>query len=146
MPHIRTALSIAAPPARVWSILADVRGWPRWTTIMRDCRGVARAGDPIAFRIAIPGLPVLPIQARVVRAEPERALAWRGGVPGVLVGEHALELEPEGQGTRLLHHERFEGVLARAMIAPVAGRIERAYATLNEELRVRVERAGAIEG
>lgn len=139
MPHIRTELTVAASPGRVWSILTDVRSWSEWTSILTHGRGLAAVGSPLSFRIRIPGLAPLPVMAKVVRADPERALIWRGGAPGLLTGEHAFELREVPEGTRIFHHERFEGVLAGPLIGRVENKIERAYQLVNEDLRRRVE-------
>lgn len=139
MPHIRTSLLLDAPIADVWAVLSDVPGWAAWTSVMTRVRGEPRVGGRISFRIAIPGLPTLPIDATYTVASPERGLAWRGGIPGVLVGVHAMALERAGDGTRVLHHERFTGLLAVPVIGPVGKRIQRAYQTFNDDLRRRVE-------
>ena len=42
VPIVEVALTVAAPPERVWSVLADVPGQPRW---MRDLVRVELEGD-----------------------------------------------------------------------------------------------------
>ena len=139
MPHIKTELTLTASPAQVWAVISDIEGWSSWTSIMTEGRGSPREGERISFRISIPGLPSLKIDARITVASPERGLVWRGGVPGVVTGEHAIEIAKASGGTRVYHHERFGGLLAFPTIAPVAGKIARAYRTLNEDLKRRVE-------
>jgi len=65
----------------------------------------------------------LPMRLRVVRVSPPSELAWRGGLPGLLVGEHAFYLEDLGSSTRVVSEERFTGLLAHTPI--VQGLVER---------------------
>ena len=54
---------------------------------------------------------------RVLVAEPGQELRWLGrlGVPRLFDGEHYFRLIPEGDGTRLIHGERFRGLLLWVM-------------------------------
>jgi hypothetical protein len=139
MIHVRTEVTIDAPLGRVWSTLADLRGWSRWNSIFVDGVGVARVGERFRFRVAVPGLPALPIVAKFTRAEPERALYWRGSLGPLVAGEHGFSLERDGERTRVIHEERFTGPLAEPLVGRIADRLERAYRTVNEDLRRRLE-------
>jgi uncharacterized protein YndB with AHSA1/START domain len=44
MIRIETAVSIAAPPERVWDVLTDFGAFPEWNPLVLRAEGEARAG------------------------------------------------------------------------------------------------------
>lgn len=142
MKSIRTEHVIDASPERVFAVLANFGGWNTWNTVIPKIRGEARVGSPVKFRIVIPGLPPLSLAAKVTSVEPNRRLAWTGGVRGVLVGEHYFELSPLGDGkTRLVHGEDFTGALSRLLIDRVVAKIDAAYDSANRALAAEARRS-----
>ncbi len=142
MSDVRTSLTIDAPPERVWRVLTDFDAYPQWNAVIPVFRGEARAGATVRFRIVIEGMPAMPFTARVVRCEPGRELAWRGGapvVPALAWGEHWFKLTPSGEGTLLTHGEDFGGLLALVMRTGLHGRTTRSYDALNRALKARAE-------
>lgn len=137
MPHIRTEIVLSAPPARVFATLADFARWGEWNPVIPKIRATpaVERGAKVAFTIVIPGLPKLPIVARLVAFEPGRRLAWAGGLRPALHGEHYFELTPDGAGTRLVHGEDFTGAFARLMPGAIVNKITAAYDGANRALR-----------
>lgn len=91
-----------------------------------------REGDTLVVKIAPGVLPVVAV-LRVVSIEIDRAVVWRGGVRGVLVGEHTFRFEDEGDGTtRLRSDETWSGALTA--LDPFA-----------RSLRASAERVGASQ-
>jgi len=114
MPAVsRAEIVINEPIAVVFSALVDFGSWSRWMpALFRPARGPARA-LAVADRIVVLLGGALPMALKVLRVAPHSELAWRGGVPGLLVGEHAFYLHDLGDGrTRVLSEERFSGLLA----------------------------------
>jgi len=140
MKRIRTTHVIDAPPARVFATLSDFTRWHAWNPVIPKIRGEARLGSPVKFRIVIPGLPPLSLAAKITSVEPERRLAWTGGLRNVFVGEHYFELSPHGAGTRLVHGEDFSGLVSHALIGRVTSKIEAAYDKANQALDDEVRR------
>lgn len=140
MKSIRTTRVIDAPPAKVFAALSDFSTWHAWNPVIPKIRGEARVGSPVKFRIVIPGLLPLSLAAKMTSVEPDRRLGWTGGLKNVMVGEHFFELEPHGEGTRLVHGEDFTGVFSHALIGRVTAKIEAAYSTANDALDARVRR------
>jgi uncharacterized protein YndB with AHSA1/START domain len=98
---LEASIEIAAPPARVWALVSDLRNMPRWSpqvrkTIVRG--GVMRVGAKL-FNLNRRGLLVWPTQAMVTEYEPERRVAFK-------VRENwtvwSFELEPTATGTRVV--------------------------------------------
>lgn len=109
MMNVELTIRIAAPPERVFDILADHEGMPRWT----DAREVVlrHPGDPHPNGVGA----IRVIRARGLAVE-EEILAYRrperieyrisAGAP---VRDHHAEvvLEREGEGTRVHYRARF---------------------------------------
>ena len=145
MPEIRTEAVVAAPAERLFDILVDAPRWSEWNRLLRVVRGELAADGSFVGRIALGPLPLF-FDATVTRFERGRALAWKGPRLGLLqrlaVGEHYFELEPLADGgTRLVHGERFDGVVPN--IERVWGRIApnltRAYSRFNQHLAKRAQ-------
>jgi uncharacterized protein YndB with AHSA1/START domain len=76
---IEASIDIAAPPARVWGLLSDLRNMPRWSP---QCRKTFVRGGPIGqgsklVNINRRGLLVWPTQSMVTEFVPEQKLAFR---------------------------------------------------------------------
>lgn len=114
MPAVsRAEIVIDKPIAVVFGELVDFGRWARWMpSVFRPFRGPERplsVADQIIVRLG----GALPMVLRVLRVSPNAELTWRGGLPGLLVGEHAFFFDDLGSGrTRVRSEERFEGLLA----------------------------------
>ena len=142
MTHVRTGLTIAAPPERVWAVLTDFAAYSQWNDVLTGVRGQLHVGGGIRFHITVEASPTLPIAARIVRCDPARELAWRGGaplVPALAWGEHWFRLSPIAGGTELAHGEDFGGLLGLAVRGATHARITRTYEALNRALKARAE-------
>ena len=139
--EIRHEIEIDAPPAAVWSVLADTSRYPDWNPFVESLTGELRPGARLEARIAPPGGRPLTFKPVVVCAEPGRELRWLGRflVPGLLDGEHSFRLEPlPSGGTRFVQSERFSGLLVgplrRMLRQTVLG-----FAQMNHALRQQAE-------
>lgn len=142
MPDVRTSLQIAASPERVWQVLTDFASWPQWNPVIQGFRGEARVGATVRFKIRIEATPELRFTARVVRCDPHREFAWRGGaplIPAIAWGEHWFRMEPSEGGTLFTHGEDFGGLLALAMRGKTHARVLRTYDAMNRALKARAE-------
>ena len=84
---------IAAPVDRVWSLLVDVDGWPRWGPSVR--RGAVDAGDlEMGSRGTVTTALGLRLPFEITAFRPGRAWSWT--VAGWPATDH--ELEPLGVG------------------------------------------------
>jgi hypothetical protein len=143
MADIETEIDIAAPPARVWHVLADTRAYDEWNPFITRVSGALVAGEKFSFVAPFAGREV-PITARLLRVEPERELRWRGP-PSALLGkifrgEHYVRLEPSGSGgTRFIHGEHFGGLVVDLLWAKLEPKLAPLYTAMNEALKRRVE-------
>jgi hypothetical protein len=114
---------IDADVASVWSVLEETR-W-RWSSFMLGLDGrVAGQKSTLRLRGLRGGVP---IGVRLLVAEPARELRWRGGIPGVFLGEHYIRLVREGGATRVEHGELFSGVIGAFVVGMFRDRIRRVY-------------------
>lgn len=145
MSDVRTTHFIAAPPERVWQVLTDFRAWPEWNPMIPRIRCEARVGATVRFRVRLDATPELGFVAKIVRCEPNRELAWRGGaplVPALAWGEHYFRLEASGEGTRFTHGEDFGGLLGLIVRGSAYDRAVRGYESMNRALEARALRRG----
>jgi uncharacterized protein YndB with AHSA1/START domain len=92
-----TTIDIAAPPERVWEVMADVERWSEWTTtvtwVRRLDEGPLRPGS--RAKIKQPRLPET--EYVVTELDPGRSFSWVATAPGVLTtARHDIEALPSG--------------------------------------------------
>ena len=103
-------IDIRATPSRVWSLLTDAGGMPRWNTTVSEVRGTIAAGERLA--IQVPVAPGRTFKPRVTALEPERAMTWSDGFAPMFRGERTFTLTDAGAGvTRFTMTEVFQGAM-----------------------------------
>lgn len=108
--HATATATVAAPPARVWAILADHEGMSKWApglkaTLVRP--GPAERNGVGAQRRIQPA-PLLPAFVEEVTAfEPEQRLSYRA-VSGIPLRNYTgdVTLRPAGSGTEISYTVR----------------------------------------
>jgi hypothetical protein len=112
-----TEIFIAAPPERVWELLVDPAAHVDWNPTMRAVEGRFVPGERVRLTMQTPSGGAITFRPDVLVAEPGRELRWLGrlGLPRVFDGEHYFLLVPDDGGTRLIHGERFTGLLLWVM-------------------------------
>ncbi len=107
---VRTSVTIAAAPARVWTVLADTKDYPAWNPENRLV-GRLEAGQVIEHDEG-QGDDRWVFHPVVLAARPGAELRWFGRVWlwHVFDAEHYFLLQPAGAGTRLVQGEHVRGV------------------------------------
>ena len=142
MKTLETQVEIAAPPARVWAILADFAAYPEWNPFIKRISGELREGGRIEALIHPPGGSAMTFKPRVLKAEAGREFRWLGNlwVRGLFDGEHYFILEELGaERTRLTHGERFGGVLVPLLGGMIDGATRQGFEAMNAALKARAE-------
>lgn len=140
---VTETVQVAAPPERVWAVLADVQDWPSWTPTTRSVRLLdgPTLTEGSRVRIEQPRLP--PAEWVVSEYVPGRSFRWTARGPGVVtVADH--EVVPADDPARSTVTLRLEqtGPLS-GVLGLVAGRLTRRYvATEARSLKARCERGG----
>lgn len=140
--RILTSIYLAHAPERVWTVLADFDHYADWNPLNLQAHGEAKLGAKIPMRFANPAKPDAAVRqtVTVTRAEPGRALAWRGHVPLLFTGDHLFELRPEAGGTRLFHSETLSGLIPwRFSEELIETAFVPAYEACNRALAARLE-------
>ncbi|MGP4015491.1 SRPBCC family protein [Saccharopolyspora sp. 5N708] len=118
-----TAVVIAAAPAEVWAVLADVPNWPEWTPTVRSVAaldGDLRTGH--RYRVEQPGMAAAVWE--VVELEPGTSFGWATRFAGArMVAGHWIRAVDAGAEVTL--RIDFTGGFAGLLAPLVGGRIRR---------------------
>jgi hypothetical protein len=117
MKSFASQTSIRATPERLWSILTDASGYPRWNPTVTRVEGRIAAGERVSLHVKMNPGRAFPL--KVALFEPPTRMVWRGGMPlGLFVGERTFTLTPQPDGrVDFSMRETFTGLLA-----PLIGR------------------------
>jgi hypothetical protein len=143
--EIHTEVQIGAPPATVWAILTDLASYPDWNPFIKSSAGTLAVGQRLVNRLEPPGGRPVRFKPTVTVVEPEHAFEWLGRLvlPGLFDGRHRFEIEPVGDGTRLLHGERFSGILVPLLRKSLDVHTRAGFEAMNTAVKARAEAAAA---
>lgn len=133
----RVDVTVRAPAARLWALLTDAAGFPRWNSTVRQIEGEIRDGGRL--RVHVPGTDRV-FAPRVSGVVPNERMIWTGGFSPMFKGVRTFELRTAGPDTtNFTMAERFSGLMIlfvkRAM--PDFGPIFTRYA---DDLKLEAER------
>lgn len=114
------SIEVAAPPATVWDVFADVERWPTWTGSVTRLTPLDGPDIEVGrrFEVVQPRFPRLVWE--VVAVEPGRSWTWRQHSPGGTTdATHELEPLPSG---RTLVRQRID---QRGPVGVVVGALTR---------------------
>jgi uncharacterized protein YndB with AHSA1/START domain len=129
MMRIVRSVEIAAPPERVFAVVADLSTHPRWRPSVREFRtadgGAPKIGSEIVEVVRFAGRDVR-MRYRVACFDPPRVLA-ADYVDGPIEVAVRFDCEPEGTGTRTTftcdtERPRLARVLPFPFFGPLMGR------------------------
>ncbi len=130
MPYVERRISIEAPPAVVWSVMADVERWPEWTESIRSVRPLdePRLAAGRRYRIDARGAP--PATWRVEQVDEGRGFVWATASGARIIAGHTIE--PSDGGAAVTLSIRTEGLLA-ALFGWAIARLSRRNMDLEAE-------------
>ncbi len=145
MKHVQTSISIAASPDEVWQVLTAFSQYDRWNPFVRSIVGQAKKGERLSVEVAQSGSKVMRFRPLVLVADPSRELRWIGRfvMPGLFDGEHYFTLKTEHQGTRLIHGEKFTGIIPMLLGDGFLAQMQLNFNAMNTALKQEVEAANA---
>ena len=142
--HISTTIEIEAPVDTVWSVLTDLDHYTEWNPFIIASAGNVAVGERLTNRMQNPGGKAMTLKPIVTEAQEGHVFEWLGRLvaPGIFDGRHRFELSatPSG-GTRLVHSERFNGILVRLMKKSLDTKTLAGFEAMNAALKDRAEAA-----
>jgi uncharacterized protein YndB with AHSA1/START domain len=139
VPRYSTTIDVAAPPERVWDVLADVEHWPEWTPSVERITLLESRPLGVGSRARVEQPKLRPAVLEITRCEPGRGFTWGSRSATLLfVGDHAID--PTPTGCRVTLSVRFGGLFGW-LAGMVAGGLTRRYISLEANgLKQRSER------
>ena len=137
--EIRTEIEIAAPPEEVWRVLTDFASYPEWSPFIRKIEGQAAVGETLTVEMQpIDQDSSQTFTPELLVVDDNEELRWLGQlfVPGIFDGEHYFEIVADGDGSRLVHGEKFKGIL---LIAIDVNDFVPSFEATNTAMKERVE-------
>ena len=139
--QLSSEIMIDSSAQRVWALITDFDGFPRWNPFIRRAAGEVRTGARLEVLIQPSGTKGTTFHPKVLKVEPNRELRWLGRlyVPWLFDGEHALIIEPSGESSvKFIQREKFTGLLvplARSTLRDT----QRGFEEMNRALKQQAE-------
>ncbi len=131
--------AIRATPDRVWALLTNAAGLPRWNSTVTRIGGAISLGEKL--EIQVPAAPGRTFKPRVTTFEPGARMVWSDGAAPMFKGVRTFTLAPSDDGgTAFSMEEVFSGV----MLPLIAGSLPRFRPDLRD-VRGRPEARGREE-
>ena len=141
---MKTEIIIAASPAKIWDILMDFEAYPQWNPFLKSIHGKAEAGAKLEVTIQSSDTKAMRFRPTVLAHKAQQEFRWKGKllVKGIFDGEHYFLLEPISPNqTRLVHGEKFSGLLRRPIMKKIGAQTEAFFKAMNEALAQRAVQA-----
>ena len=142
MYEIITDIEITGSPAQVWQALTDFQSYPRWNPSIRSIRGNAANGQKLKVFFQPRGSIVLKFWVVVISFVLEEELRWMGRLifPALFSGEHYFLIQALAPNrSKLIHGERFFGLLSPIIRRLLAEPNKAAFIAMNKALKAYVE-------
>ena len=144
MKQIKTEIEIAAPPAKVWSILADINKWQEWNPTINKSNGDTTVGSKLDITMCgkkegEDGPRYNPV---ITKFEDSKLLQWSATMMAgfIMTNGKIIELTETETGTKLIHTETFSGMMMPMMwghmetgVPPMLDKFNEALKKLAEE-------------
>jgi hypothetical protein len=139
-PVITAVTDIVSSPDEVWKELTDFAGYAQWHPVLRfvDVPTEILPGTRLRAHVSTGSGIDGEYDFTVLHYEAPRRLAWEGGIPDVLTGQHSFLLEPRDGGTRLTESEEFTGTAAVETVESARSQMEADYASYGRALKERL--------
>ena len=105
-------IQIPASPQKVWEVLSDFPRTREWNPVLVPIEGTLAEGNSIQYEFyQEAGGPATAMEAQVMRVEESKLIAQKGGMPGLLTFRHQYQLVETAQGTQVIIHETYRGIM-----------------------------------
>ncbi len=135
---VSVAVTIDAPPGKVFAVLCDVERWPEWTSTMTSVRRVDRGPFAVGSSARVRQPRLLPAVWQVTELTDQRNFTWTTGSPGLrMTAGHSVE--PKDAGSRVLLSLELSGFIAPLIARLYGGLMERYISTEAQGLKKRCQ-------
>jgi hypothetical protein len=101
---------INAGPDRIWALLTDAAGFPRWNSTVTRIDGNIAAGETL--KIQVPSAPGRVFKPKVSGVETARTMTWSDGMAPMFKGVRVFKLTPNADGTTdFFMREEYSGLM-----------------------------------
>lgn len=142
--RVEHSIDIEAPPEVVWSVTADIEGWPEWTPTVKSvsCVSAAPFGLGSIARIKQPAQPEA--EWVVTDFENGRRFVWESRRRGLhFVGTH--EISQNSKGAKNLLRAEAKGILAFLLWPVLTLTLQRALSVENQGLKKKPSKLLALK-
>lgn len=142
--EIKTEIEISAPPSKIWPMVSEIDKWQEWSPIIKESKGSATVGSELT--IAMIGKnegEAGPIYNPIITELKEPSLlSWRANMISdfIFTNYKVIELQETSSGTRLIHKEQFEGLLAPIFCNQMEEGVPPMLNAMNKALKVLAEK------
>ncbi len=143
MREIRTEIEINASQMDVWDILMAFDKWSDWNPTVNQASGTATLGSKVSIIMAgSEGKNGQKYSADITTFEAPRSFRWRAVMMAgfLMTNDRSFELEPAGEGTKLINTEHFSGLLVSLLWSKLENFVPDSLKSMNEALKRRAEK------
>ena len=143
MREIRTEIEINASQMEVWDILMAFDKWSDWNPTVNQASGTATLGSKVSIIMAASeGKNGQKYSADITTFEAPRSFRWRAVMMAgfLMTNDRSFELEPAGEGTKLINTEHFSGLLVSLLWSKLENFVPDSLKSMNEALKRRAEK------
>ena len=144
MKELKTEIIINAPQHAVWQVLTNFSEYPAWNPFIVSISGSPVKGAVLQTSMMQNGKKY-GFKPVITELEEGSRLEWLGKLSlNLFNGNHYFILERLGSGqTRLLHGERFSGLLSGILLKKIGEDTLRGFQSMNKALKQRAEAYGS---
>jgi hypothetical protein len=104
------ACDINAKPERIWALLTDAAGFPRWNSTVTSIEGKIALGEKLGVRV--PLAPKRTFTPKVTAFTPAQGMQWSDGMAPMFKGVRTFTLTQKAGGvTEFKMREEFAGIM-----------------------------------
>ena len=143
MQEIKTEIDIAAPPSKVWAVLADVEKWQDWSPIINKSVGSASLGQKLEITMMgkEEGKDGPKYSPEITQFDAPNLFRWRAHMMAgfIMTNDKVFELQETSTGTKLIRKELFSGLLAPIFCGQMEKGVPPMLNAMNKALKDLVE-------
>ena len=142
MKNIQTEILINTDITKVWDILMNFDGYPKWNPFITSISGEPKLGARLTVSVKPPGGKGMTFKPTILTLETNKEFRWKGklGITGIFDGEHYFILEfLKKDQTKFIHGEKFSGLLV-TLVGKMLDKTQKGFQLMNESIKNECER------